>query len=246
MAHVYLSGPMTGLPEFNVPAFMAAALRLRTEGHEVFNPAESFGGRLDLPRDEYFRKDFEELVRVANNGGYVVVLPGWEKSRGATLEVLAAAEMGIRVMTLDGEPVAAPQHQVCQATQERMVSGEVRVTDPRTGGQKGQKPVAFDLLPWTALEEVAKLYRYGADKYQQPHNWRLGYKWSLSFAAMMRHAAAFWEGEDNDRDSQCPHLASVVFHALAMITYGKEKLGTDDRPGKLLEEMRKVPQSKSV
>jgi len=229
MAHVYLSGPMTGLPEFNVPAFMAAALRLRTEGHEVFNPAESFGGRLDLPRDEYFRKDFEELVRVANNGGYVVVLPGWEKSRGATLEVLAAAEMGIRVMTLDGEPVAAPpQHQVCQATQERMVSGEVRITDPRTGGQKGQKPIQFHTIPPEFLMEVGRVYFAGAQKYAA-RNFERGYKWSLSFDAMMRHLWAWWGGEEIDPESGCNHMAHGIWHCFQLMLLAKYHRDLDDR-----------------
>lgn len=37
---IYVSGPMTGKPEFNYPAFNAAAKRLRDEGHFVINPAE--------------------------------------------------------------------------------------------------------------------------------------------------------------------------------------------------------------
>ena len=38
-AVVYLSGPMTGLPEFNYPAFNALASTLRGSGFVVNNPA---------------------------------------------------------------------------------------------------------------------------------------------------------------------------------------------------------------
>jgi hypothetical protein len=37
---VYVAGPMRGIPEFNFPAFNAAAAKLRAAGHHVFNPAE--------------------------------------------------------------------------------------------------------------------------------------------------------------------------------------------------------------
>ena len=37
---VYLSGPMTGLPDLNFPAFHAAADKLRSQGVQVVNPAE--------------------------------------------------------------------------------------------------------------------------------------------------------------------------------------------------------------
>ena len=46
---VYLSGPMTGLPDFNRPAFHAAAAALRAQGYVVINPAEV--ARLTAERD---------------------------------------------------------------------------------------------------------------------------------------------------------------------------------------------------
>lgn len=103
------------------------------------------------------------------------------------------------------------------------------VTDPETGGRKGTKPARFDLLPPDVLSTLAEHYAKGAEKYDD-HNWRQGYAWSLSFAALMRHAWAFWGGEDIDPETGSPHLAAVLFHAAAMLHYLQNGKGTDDRP----------------
>ena len=77
--------------------------------------------------------------------------------------------------------------------------------------------------------EVSELYAAGAAKYDD-HNWRRGYDWSLSFGAMQRHAALFWDGEDIDPETKCHHLTSVVFHALALLYFARNKPELDDRP----------------
>lgn len=105
---------------------------------------------------------------------------------------------------------------------------EVRVTDPSTGGQKGAKPERFSLIPFDALDEILRSYHYGAEKYS-PHNWRRGYKWSLSFDALMRHLTAWWEGEDKDPESGHHHLAHAGWHVLALLWFQLNAKGTDDR-----------------
>jgi len=109
-----------------------------------------------------------------------------------------------------------------------MVS-EVRTTSS-TGGEKGVKVERYDLIPVEALATVAELYGKGAEKYAA-HNWRQGYEWSKSYAALQRHANAFWRGEDIDPDpqTQLPHMAAVVFHALTLLTFMQEHPGFDDR-----------------
>lgn len=105
---------------------------------------------------------------------------------------------------------------------------EVRTTSS-TGGEKGVKPARFDLVPVGPLTTVAELYGKGAEKYAA-HNWRRGYEWSKSYAALMRHATQFWNGEDNDAETGLPHMASVAFHALALIEFMETHRDYDDRP----------------
>lgn len=90
----------------------------------------------------------------------------------------------------------------------------------------------WDLLPMGALEEVAKVYSFGAAKYDS-WNWRKGLTFSRCFAALMRHLYAWWwRGETIDQESGCHHLASVAFYVLNFLCYEQDgRQDLDDRPG---------------
>lgn len=107
--------------------------------------------------------------------------------------------------------------------------GEVRVVDPETGGEKGTKLARFDLLPPGALWQIAEHFGRGADKYEA-RNWERGYKWSLSYGALLRHLMAWWNGEDDDPELGSPHLAAVGFHVLALLHFAEHHSDGDDRP----------------
>lgn len=94
MSRIYLAGPMRGLPDYNYPAFHAAAEDLRSKGQEVLNPAEFFGGDQTLPVEEYLRYDIQQVMTVQE----LWVLPGWQESHGARLEVAVAQALGIPVV----------------------------------------------------------------------------------------------------------------------------------------------------
>lgn len=118
----------------------------------------------------------------------------------------------------------------------RVVAGEVRETSP-TGGQKGQKPEQYSLIPVEPLAEVARVYSYGAAKYETEdrgvQNWTLGYPFHLSYDALQRHVNAFWGDATYDPESGLHHLAHAVFHCLALIAFGcdLERYDKyDDRP----------------
>jgi hypothetical protein len=109
-----------------------------------------------------------------------------------------------------------------------MTPQEIRSVDPKTGGEKGVKLARYDLIPPHALEALAVHYGKGMEKYAE-RNWERGYKWGYSFAAMMRHAWAFWRGESIDPDTGGHHLTAVAWHAFALIEFERRKIGTDDR-----------------
>lgn len=100
------------------------------------------------------------------------------------------------------------------------MSAEHRTTS-RTGGQKGVKPEAYDLIPWEAMDEVARVYGMGAQKYA-PHNWRKGYEWGKTIASAFRHITSWVRGESYDDESGLHHLAHAVFHLLALIAWEKD------------------------
>lgn len=92
---VYIAGPMTGLPEFNYPTFRWAAHCLRDAGYEVEDPSTNVN---PTPGDYHgwLRAGLAQLVRC----DAVALLPGWEASGGARLEVNVGATLGMQVKPL--------------------------------------------------------------------------------------------------------------------------------------------------
>lgn len=105
---------------------------------------------------------------------------------------------------------------------------EERITNTVTGAEKGRKDERYDLIPVGPLAELARLYGAGAKKYP-PRNWERGYDWSLSYAALQRHANAWWGGEEMDPETGTSHMAAVAWHAFALMQFAVEHRELDDR-----------------
>lgn len=96
MKRIYIAGPMSGLPDFNYPAFNALAAEMRAQGFHVENPAEN-------PVPEcgtwagYMRMAIAQLVTC----DAVYLLPGWRKSKGARVEAKLAETLGIPFVVHD-------------------------------------------------------------------------------------------------------------------------------------------------
>ena len=109
----------------------------------------------------------------------------------------------------------------------------------QTGGRKDDEDkLRFDLIPARPLEQVARVYTIGARKYDD-RNWEKGLSWGRVFAAMMRHAWAWWRGETFDVTDGQHHLASVAWCALALMEYEQTHQELDDRPGGWRQEAKR-------
>lgn len=245
---VYVSGPMTGRPRFNFDAFHAASAAARAKGWTAISPAEhdldiypgmeqwpgfDAGDVTRCPSFDFHKAMVWDLQEVAKADG-IILLPGWEKSTGAGHELDVALACGKRIFVYypyqnDAIIDVSPQWIDERLAETREIADEKRVVDPTTGGAKGQKIQRFDLVPAVPLSQLAEHFGRGAEKYED-RNWERGYAWSLSFGALMRHAWAFWAGEDLDPELGSPHLSAVAFHAFALLEFMRTHTELDDRP----------------
>ena len=97
-----------------------------------------------------------------------------------------------------------------------------------SGGQKGIKPEAYGLIPPHPMEQVARVYGFGAGKYSD-HNWTKGYNYTWSLSALHRHIKEFEKGVSQDWESGIHHLAHAAFHLFALMEFERTGRGIDDR-----------------
>lgn len=95
---LYLTGPMTGLPNFNYPAFAEWKEKLEERGYEVNSPHLCEPDPENYPPGSrswsfYMKRCIEMLMQ----SDAVAILPEWEQSKGAYLEVMIAHQCGMAV-----------------------------------------------------------------------------------------------------------------------------------------------------
>jgi hypothetical protein len=95
MTTVYICGAMRGIPQLNHPAFFEAEDTLKKRGHKVINPArmdQELG--LDPHNSQMDDKFIEDCARRDIDAVFecdeLVLLPNWEKSKGAKAEIAVA------------------------------------------------------------------------------------------------------------------------------------------------------------
>ena len=113
---VYIAGPMTGYAELNFPAFCIEAAALRAAGLEVVNPAE-INVDPSAGWSACMRADIAQLVTCDR----IHLLPGWSRSKGASLEHQIGRALGLLVTLAEGAE-AMPEHFSFEGSAEAFVS----------------------------------------------------------------------------------------------------------------------------
>lgn len=88
---IYISGPITGRPDYR-EEFGRAERELRRRGHRVVNPARSL--QPGWTWHDYIRRDLRWLAICSG----ICLLPGWQHSAGARIELAHAISWGLGVM----------------------------------------------------------------------------------------------------------------------------------------------------
>lgn len=99
MSTVYVAGPMTGYDDFNYPAFELAGSELKQRGFTVLNPTASEAEN-DSGKPQEWHWYMRRAIRMVTEADAICLLPGWEESRGATLEVEVAKALQLDVRVL--------------------------------------------------------------------------------------------------------------------------------------------------
>jgi hypothetical protein len=171
---IYVAGPMSGLHNFNYDTFNVVAGVLRSAGYTVLNPAEFQGGYQDKSWHDYMRYDIQIIIDEADA---VVLLPDWEGSKGANVEVTVARAIGLPVWDCSDLGIAVknnpPENKFAVDHPDAPASGYINgayVYDEATMGAAAQQlivdsetgaaymgVVVEDEIEETILEEAQRL-----------------------------------------------------------------------------------------
>ena len=247
---LYLAGPMRGYPHFNFPAFFEAARSLRDKDYIVFNPAERdvkvhgdgiannpTGDEAQATKDHGFNlRDAleDDTTWICRHADGIALLPGWEKSKGATAERALGLALGLEVqpwwyfqMCSFGNGSESSRGSMVQPQPSSTGQGEIGETIIRYEGGTGDRtsslienlssaerkkyPVGTGFLDYfrDAVLRVARVSYEGNEKHNpgQPTHWSRA-KSDDHFDCLLRHSL---EGNNEG------HLANAAWRAMARL-----------------------------
>lgn len=247
---VYIAGPMRGRRLFGFPDFdhaesvaqfygFLAVSPARLDRDSGFDPA-SLGDDWDwnkLPDGFNIRETLARDVDALLKCDCIAMLPGWEKSSGARMELSAALAAGLEVLDAvyfkpmevmtemswlkpkegstafvgDGSVVAVKSEEIKVGDKLVLDSGARRIFSSGANRDRAEGKGAFNQLPFHGLLEVAQVYEAGGKKYTKD-NWKLGMPISEYLNSAFRHIVKACQGWNDE-----PHIGMCAWNCLCAI-----------------------------
>ena len=112
---VYLSGPITNTKNYKGLFMFAEALVDFGEAEQIYNPATQ------IPASSSWEQAMHRCLSEITNYDTVVLLPGWNASRGARLESDVALACGIHVVNLSENKITYGLYNSLKETLEKFL-----------------------------------------------------------------------------------------------------------------------------
>lgn len=149
----YLAGPRTGIADYNRAEFINAATHLRGTGWQILSPVElddpedgmESGAAGDVLPDDVYLPGLEKCLAamLAARVDAVIVLPGWEDSRGARLEVETAHGLGKSILRYPDLAPAVPARHPSSARYHEIIRSWAELHDRKQADYgRGNDPFA--------------------------------------------------------------------------------------------------------
>ena len=90
---IYISGPISGKPDYNRPAFDEAKRQLADAGYDPVSPLDCSDPEWSW--EECMKADIRTLLECEG----VAYLQGWTYSRGSVIEIMLAMDLEIPIKT---------------------------------------------------------------------------------------------------------------------------------------------------
>ena len=112
---VYLSGPITNVKNYKGLFMFVEELAALDDAEQIYNPAAQ------IPASSSWEQAMHRCLSEITNYDTVVLLPGWNASRGARLESDVALACGIHVVNLSENKITYGLYNSLKETLEKLL-----------------------------------------------------------------------------------------------------------------------------
>lgn len=112
---VYLSGPITNTKNYKGLFMFAEELAALDDAEQIYNPSTR------IPSNSSWEQAMRQCLSEITNYDTVVMLPGWNASRGARLELDVAFACGIHVVNLNENKIINGLYNSLKETLEKLL-----------------------------------------------------------------------------------------------------------------------------